>query len=525
MPQNSAPSHDETPPANLPVRHSQPEFLAAIAILRGMQPQDSGTARVLEVECKSGQNLIPLAERSPDGTFLGIDGSARHVAAARKIAADIGLTNIEFRQQGIGELDSGLGVFDYIVADGVYSRAVPAARDKLLAVCHGHLAPQGLAFVSYRTYPGWHLHDMFRATMLYDSRGAQGNGPQRAAARSSLEFLNASLVGDEPYKTLVRGELAWVLRHTNDFLGRQYMEAMNHPVYFSGFVAHARSHALQQLGDAVLGIRPHDELAPGAEEQLAEIATDPVQREQYRDIVRNRAVREAVLCHGDIRLNPAPSAELLARMYLEGQLTPENPGPSATSAEVERFIGPGGVRVSTAVPLIKAALAHFGAIWPNYILFADLVAASCAAIEAGGGQADRAATSEIDRLGASLLECCAGGVIDVHSHGQSFTTQIAPRPIASPLARWQLEHGDSATNRKHRTVRLEHVDQYLIRMLDGTRDGAQLVNRLTDYAADGHLQIWDGNQRVQDPRRVQEIVAALLPHALARLAHNAFLIG
>jgi methyltransferase-like protein len=92
------------------------------------------------------------------------------------------------------------------------------------------------------------------------------------------------------------------------------------------------------------------------------------------------------------------------------------------------------------------------------------------------------------------------------------------------LARWQLEHGDTATNRKHRAVRLEHVDQYLMRMLDGTRDGADLVKGLTEYTADGRLQIWDGNQRVQDPRRVQEIVEAQLPYALARLAHHAFLI-
>src|SRR5262249_28014386 len=160
--------------------------------LRGMQPRDAGAARVLEVECGNGENLLAIAERYPGSTYLGIDSRARHVAMARQAARELGLANVEFRQADLRELGGEGGTFDYIIARGVYSAVPSEIGQALLGWCRAHLAPQGLAYVSYKTYPGWHLHDMFRAMMRYDAREATGTGQRTAAARALLEFLGTS---------------------------------------------------------------------------------------------------------------------------------------------------------------------------------------------------------------------------------------------------------------------------------------------------------------------------------------------
>ena len=44
-------------------------------------------ARVLELGCAAGQNLVPLAERYPEATFLGIDISGNQIEVAQRVAA------------------------------------------------------------------------------------------------------------------------------------------------------------------------------------------------------------------------------------------------------------------------------------------------------------------------------------------------------------------------------------------------------------------------------------------------------
>ena len=63
----------------------------------------------------------------------------------------LGLANIELREQNILDLGQDLGVFDNILAHGVFSRVPDAVREKMLCICRESLAPNGLAFISYNT--------------------------------------------------------------------------------------------------------------------------------------------------------------------------------------------------------------------------------------------------------------------------------------------------------------------------------------------------------------------------------------
>ncbi len=133
---------------------------------------------------------------------------------------------------------------------------------------------------------------------------------------------------------------------------------------------------LQVAGDAAIGIRFCDQLSDEAERQLAALSSDLVRREQLRDVVRDRGLRQTLLCHAGLPIAPETESAALQGLYLEGALR-RNEAIDLTSAEVDSFTTLAGLRLSTALPLVKAALLHLGATWPDYVPFDELVAAAC----------------------------------------------------------------------------------------------------------------------------------------------------
>ena len=75
-------AYDEVPYDNLAFAQTHPDRLATTARMFGLEPPPIATARVLELGCASGGNLIPMAFNLPDGEFVGIDLSRRHVDTA-----------------------------------------------------------------------------------------------------------------------------------------------------------------------------------------------------------------------------------------------------------------------------------------------------------------------------------------------------------------------------------------------------------------------------------------------------------
>lgn len=524
MSRNLVQQYDAIPFPSVPVARSQPDYLETVARLRGMQPAPAAQARVLELGCAVGQNLLPLADRYPRGSFLGIDQSAGQIGIAVQAAREAALENIEFRQQDILELDSPLETFDYIIAHAVYSWVDAPVRDKLLAVCRDHLAPQGIAYVSYKTYPGWAIHDMFRAMMLYDSRGAAASREKLSRARMFLEFLDASLTEDHPYDALVHGELAALARQSDGYLWHDHMEEFSHPVYYPEFVEHAKAHRLQPAGDAVLGIRRHDLLGEEIERQLDAITGDEVEKEMYRDVVLNRTIRQTLLCHEAVTLPKTLTPETLKGLYLEGALQPGQTEVDLCSSTGEQFSTRAGARISTPVPLVKAALLHLGEAWPDYVRYEDLVAAACARLEAAGSPTP-IPSDEIERLAENLMQCCAEQVIELHSQGPSFSPRASGAPVAAPLVRVQARRGEVVANRRHELVRLEAFDRSLIELLDGSSDVSQLTEQLVVAASAGRLTVTEHQQRLQTYDDAKRAIGIALPETLTRLARTALLVA
>jgi SAM-dependent methyltransferase len=195
MSETQATSYDEVPYGNYVFPYTHPETLATVASLFGLSTAPVRRCRVLELGCGTGSNLLPMAQDLPDSRFVGIDLSARQIDMGQEVARALGLPNLELRAASIMDVDARFGEFDYILCHGVYSWVPPEVQDKVLAVCRQNLAPHGVAYVSYNTYPGWHIRGMIREMMCFHALQFDDPAARVGQARALLELLRES-VGD-----------------------------------------------------------------------------------------------------------------------------------------------------------------------------------------------------------------------------------------------------------------------------------------------------------------------------------------
>ena len=80
-----------------------------------------------------------------------------------------------------------------------------------------NLAPQGIAYVSYNTYPGWHMREMICHMMRYHADQFRDTDERIAQARALIDFLAGSVPTNSYYGLLLRDELGLV-RQVSDFV-------------------------------------------------------------------------------------------------------------------------------------------------------------------------------------------------------------------------------------------------------------------------------------------------------------------
>lgn len=273
--------YHQIPYRTFPRRQTHPDRLAALATLFGITPAPVTQCRVLELGCGDGGNLIPLAYSLGGSRFTGIDLAARPIAQARRTVRALGLTNIALHAAC---LSTARGEFDYIIAHGIYSWVPAPLRDALLRVCRRHLAPHGVAFISYNANPGHHRRQALREMLLYHTRASP------RPLKSAREFLNQYAPEEASLP--------------DDLLFHDLLAPVNHPVYFHEFLEHAAAHSLQYLGDA----DPHEMFSPAG--KLAGL-----EGEQYLDFARQRQFRQTLLCRAEVALRRVVTPSRLDRFY------------------------------------------------------------------------------------------------------------------------------------------------------------------------------------------------------------------
>lgn len=505
-------SYDRVPYPSSSNHFTHPDRLATLALLRGVEPEPPERCRVLELGCADGGNLIPMAIELPESSFTGVDLSPVQIAAGRAQAAVFGARNLELIERSILDVDERLGTFDYVICHGVFSWVTAPVQEKILAVCRANLAPNGVAYVSYNTYPGWHLRRMVRDMVRYHTRGVEDAEERMARALELVRFL-AETAADAPdaHAVFLRSarEQFDDYRERPSYLIHEYLEETNAPLYFHEFAARAAAHGLQYLGEAEPELMEPDNLPHAVAERLREYAHDPIELEQYLDFVLNRAFRRTLLCREEIALDRELVPARIRRLFAASAAKLHDSGPDAFTMERR-----GTFTVSH--PMAKAMLLTLAAAWPRALSFEEL----SMQVRARLGEA-------IDEnvLADVVYSFYWSGIVALHVAPPHCTNSVSTHPRAAALARRQAAAGLLVTNQRRQVVNLDDpIARVLLRHLDGTRTRDDLVRLLDAEVSAGRLDV-SVDDRIPDPKRIPSVLQALIEHHLRKMAEYALLVG
>jgi methyltransferase-like protein/cyclopropane fatty-acyl-phospholipid synthase-like methyltransferase len=468
-------AYDEVTYPNFAFPQTHPDRLASLARLFGMTPAPVECCRVLELACGNGGNLIPMAVGLPESRFVGIDRAQLPIAKGKATIAALGLDNIELLQLDINDVNNRLGQFDYIIAHGLYSWVPPEVRDRVLMICRSCLLPQGVAYISYNTYPGCHLRRITRELMLFHTKDANHPAEQIAQGRALINWLATSQSATSAYQLFLNEVRNDINQKSEAAIYHDDLAGINAPVYFHQFIEHAARHGLQFISEAEYFDVQYSHFSPDVSEQLTLLGgQDALAKEQYLDFLEGRSFRQTLLCHSNIALERNMPAERVRDFYFRAEVRPASENPDIQSEAVEEFRGKKESAIATSFPLGKAALVSLGEQYPRSLAFDALLVAASKRIALQGP--DTASTRKLEE---TLLRAHGAGLIEMHLHAPKFALDPGEKPVANLLARLQAQEGPIITTLLHNNVKLEDdLGRQLLLLLDGTRDRSALLSEL-----------------------------------------------
>jgi 2-polyprenyl-3-methyl-5-hydroxy-6-metoxy-1,4-benzoquinol methylase len=455
---------------------THPDRLCVIARLLGMSPAPVEKCRVLELGCGNGTNLLPMAWSLPSSSFVGVDLASRPIETGQAHARELGLSNLRLAAADLASIDSTWGEFDYIIAHGVYSWIPLPVRERLMMICRQNLAPQGVAFISYNTFPGAHLRLMLREMMLFHTRQFE-DPAQKTAQAVALARLLASTGGKDEYQAWMRAEFERVVDHDEGYLFHDDLAEINDALWFTQFISHAARHSLQYLSEADFFETSDHPLSAEAREQLAQLGPNRILWEQYLDFMKCRRFRQTLLCRNQVTLRSAPDTEAVQSLFVSSAATSTDGVVDLSPGVVASFSAPKSAKVQTDFAPGKAALVCLERKWPTPVGFRELLTEADRMLNSGAETKTDAAS-----FAPFLLQLYNAGVVDFHSWRPPLLLEPGERPSTSAVARLQARNHEYVTSLMHVPVKVEdEVGRRLLTWLDGSCDRTSLVDKLYDF--------------------------------------------
>jgi methyltransferase-like protein/2-polyprenyl-3-methyl-5-hydroxy-6-metoxy-1,4-benzoquinol methylase len=514
-----ADAYDKVPYQSKPFAQSAPEQLAVMAKLFGLDAPDFRQARVLELGCSAGGNLIPLAAKYSGVKALGLDLSQVQIKHGQELIKKAGITNCELKALDIVSAQGQItGQFDYIVCHGVFSWVPEAVRHAILDVIRDHLAPTGVAYVSYNVYPGWKTREVIREMMMFHASNRPTPAERLQQAKAILEYTKKISTEHSTYGKLLRDEAAQVGRVEDYYLYHEYLEIENNPMYFRDFIGLAGARKLAYLGEAGLSDMAPQRLGKDISEILGMLSGGNIlATEQYMDFFTNRTFRQTLLVHEAqaAKINRGLSPKSMHEFAVSTTLFAD-PEFKATQGQLplaqykDSFGRSLGVNSVLSLELIKVLVDTK----PGAMYFAKIVDKLKASVPGLSANAD--ATIH-EAVGMELINLLVQNVIKL-SIDELQVAPLAAKPKAYPLARAQAELGQTwATNLAHQPVGISPAHRSVLALLDGTRDHTTLQAELLAQLKDGRLTANRGQERITAEHELVQLSGHFCTQALADL--------
>ena len=485
--------------------HASCEHMAMLANLSGIEAARPECCRVLEIGCGEGGHLAPLAYAFPESSFVGVDLSQNSIERATELAGRLGLNNAKFIAQDLVDFPEDSGTFDYIIAHGIYSWVPEEAQEKILEICGRHLAPNGIAYISYNTYPGAHLRQIPRDLTRFHTRNIADPEARLREAYSIADFILAAM----PEKSLERGLLSNVMAayHASDALTLfDLLAEINEPCYFLDFMEQAIKNGLQFVAESDIRFMRTDHLHENSRKWL-DTLNDRLLREQYLDFIHTRAFRKTILCRAGLNVNFAATPKRMERLSVACQVAATGQLDDVNGDDEVEFCTASGHEIVCKDAVPKAAYLELGKAFPRALGYAQL--RERVGLRIGcKGKLDPELEAKLVQV---LTSSHANGLAQFYACQFPFCTEVSEKPIASALARIQAETEDHVSSMCLASFALKDpFTRALLPLLDGTRNRHQIATDL---------------KTVLGPEDAQKINDELLEAHLKTLADCAMLIG
>lgn len=494
--------------------YSAPEHLAVLAWLFGLEPPKVEKARVLELGCGAGSNLVPFAVRHRRARIVGVDPSAELIKCGQQTIRQLGLGNLRLHEVPLEGVTAELGEFDYIICHGLFSHLSVTDRRAVMRICKENLAANGVAYVTCNTYPGWKSREVIRDAMLLRLDG-RAHGPQELAeAQGALDFLSrwAGLGGNA-----LRGAVeACESLRTDQTRLAAFLEPNNTPFYLSDFVQRFEQHGLAYLGDSRAAGMFISHFPEGVQQALlSECGHSQVAMEQYMDILTNRSSRQTLLVHADKAgaIRYRLTAERLVKLHVAGRFECE--GAVQLDDSEQLFQVADGRRIGLRGAAMKVAAYRLNEVWPR----TQNLPALLAYVEQQLGTRSARGEQELLDLFEHLVVADLGRyrlLPVIGGPGAAGMPRVDPEAIAYAQLSGCAE-GSVTFNPWHESLTLDAFSALLLPLLDGCHTQDELLEAIAEAVDEGRLGFLRDGQPITDRGELEVISVQHLQRVLESL--------
>ena len=514
--------YDAVPYESYPFKLSHPAHLFTMGTLFDLNPTPIEKARVLELGCSSGGNLIPLAVTYPQSQFVGVDFSKTSIDLGDKHIDALELKNIDLKHMLILDFPKEEGLFDYIICHGVFSWVNKKTREKIFNICEDNLKSNGVAYISYNTLPGWNMVNSIRDLMLWHTQSIDDPKQKVTQARMILKFITDGLEEDtSPYSQFLKYEIKPISKLPDNYILHEHLSLYNEPMYFFEFMEQASKRNLAYLSDAMLSTMYTGNLPKSFAEELNKIH-NIIATNQYMDFIRNNRFRSTLLCHSSQEINRKLNFQDVTKWYLQlnAKLNESDFTEEVIHSDKIIKMSFSGITLSANKPNNKAVMYvlyknRFKLL--NYDELKSQVKQYCPVNEA---ELDHLLLNEVN-----LMRMVLAGLLDFSCYPSSFTTTINGEPKACPLARYQAGIQSYVSTRHHQVARLDPFAKAMLPNLDGKHTHQQIIKMLNDKTKKGELTVLDHDKNpITNEKNKIEILEQLYFQTLNRFAETGVLI-
>jgi len=513
-------SFEDVPYEGTSIPTSHPERLASDAWLRGLRAPDPTRARILELGCAEGANIVPIAYHYEDAEVVGVDFSPRHIEIAEQAKHELGLDNLRVACASITDLSDAVeGPFDYILCHGVLSWVSEEVQDAIFAALRDYLAPNGIGYVSYNVVPGWKMRGLVREVLMARTRDVEDPREKLAVARSTLQLLATTMPHEMPYSRYMAEEARSTLEHRDPYIAHEYLSEHNRPYLYGDIVRLAGRFGLRFFSEqSPVG---HPAVEARIRETVGAITDDPIEGEELTDVLHGRAFRASTFVREDLELADPDECrrELLEEAGFVTELRPLGKRPSLAEGETEEFSDAADVRVAVKHPVLKAALLVLAQTYPRAMLFETLEAQAVALLQLRRVFKIERVLSDGEResLREDLLRLVDLGHLRLKLTLPSMVTEAGPTPRVSTLTRYEARQFRSISTAFHEPLSLDDASSYLISLMDGSLDHDELARALVATLEEHDMVLRDESGEPLGPEAAQKAMGTFVQHNLRML--------